>query len=251
MKQFGFRKKRISSAAGLCVVLVAVLLVFGGYALAKYMYSVRKDPLFVAKAFYFESDLLRDTSVGSRPRYPLQTGVNQISFSLRNHPDSLRCSEVDITYDVVLTKEGIVIQKLEDQMITGNAINNKEVTFADLAAGTYTVTATATAPYTATLSAEFVIADENQTIQYEIHDEEGSPVLQMVVRTEGYEGNVKITWPEGVSPDNMDPLLEEASNSTGTVTIPFNAYSEYTFLFFKSKPNENYAANVGFSASIP
>lgn len=249
MKSPVWQKKKISSAAVACIILAALLLVFGSYSLAKYLYQAKKDPLFAAKAFYFESDLLSGASGGSYPKYTLKTGVDTIEFTLENYPDGLRYSEVDIVYDVVLTKEGVTVGALNGQTIDGNARNSVSVSFDDLAAGTYVVTATATAPYASTLRAQFTVVDRSELVSFSVRDEVGSPVLQMTVQTADYEGEVTITWPEGVLPDNMDLLLEDASNDTRCVEVNVEAESEYTFLFYKPDPTKNYSADTGFSAT--
>lgn len=239
-------KKRLPAAARIGLMLVAVLILFNGYTLAKYLFQKQEKPLFQAKNFYFESDLLAP-STKTMPQYTLQAGVNKIEFLLKNHPDALRVSEVDIAYTAVLEQDGA------DPETTNGTIEisekNETVSFENLQPGTYTVTASATAPYTATLQARFTVVGTDSNIVSSVFDGAGSPNLKVTVTTADYAGNIVITWPAGVLPDNTDPLLQGVTEQSCTVAV--NAQSEYTFQFFKTNPNavyDNTQVTVGTSS---
>ena len=232
-KKHGGLALRLSAVCLLLVVVVAMNSIID----AKYVTSKRSDPAAVAKAFYFESDLLK---ADGNPTYYLPAGTTQITVRLKNNVDSLRHSEVDFEYTISATGQN-------DQKCTlyGNKVDFKDETFTNLAPGTYTVTATTTSPYSKTLSAVFVIPASGKGIEYSVKDVSGSPVLQMTVRTNQYSGNVKISWPAGVSPDNTDPLLVGAAAGQSSTVINFANDSEYIFLFFKDNPSATYE---GFNA---
>ena len=76
------QKKRLSPIMGIGLLLIVSLLAFNGYTLAKYIFGHEQEAVFVAKDFYFESDLLKSTDV-NLSQYTLQTGVNDITFIYR------------------------------------------------------------------------------------------------------------------------------------------------------------------------
>lgn len=214
------------------ILLIVLAFAVSMFALvwAKYISREKKDTVVAAKAFYFESDLLTEKGA----TYTLAPGTTKIDIVLKNYADDLRWSEVDVRYDVTLNGSAV-----QEQLIlkTGKQENSK-VTITGLTPGTYTVVAKATSPYSKTLKATFVIPATTGGVYYSVSDAAGSPVLRLTVRTEDYAGNVTLSWPTGVSPDNTDPLL---AGATGTsCTVRFENDSEYTFLFFKSDPSQVY-----------
>lgn len=230
------KTKRTPMALKIGLLLLAVVVLFNGYTLAKYFMERDQKVPVVAKSFYFESDLLA-ISTGAIPQYTLQAGVDEISFSLMNYPDELRDSEVNISYSVSLTKGGSEIKSTSGTINAGR--NSVPIRFEGLAAGTYHVTATATNPYTQTLQGRFTIVDTNYGLAYTVSDAPGSPNLKVTITTTDYSGNAVISWPAGVLPDNTDPLMQSADGQSFTVAV--NAQSEYTFQFFKTNPNADYS----------
>ena len=223
------------------ILLLLVLVIPGGGVLfAKYAAVEYSENAYVARNFYFESDMLAESS-GAVPQYSLKAGVNEISFLLMNHPDNLRFSEVDIDYTVTITGEGIN-ETLPEMTLTGNRKTSEEIRYAVSEPGTYTVTAVATAPYTKTLQAKFTVTGKDEEISINVGDAAGSPNIKVTVTTADYEGDIIITWPAGVVPDNTDPLLRDASGNSCTVHVKKN--SEYTFQYFKNNPNSDYSKDI-------
>ena len=235
--------KRLSPAAGIGLVLMAILLAFNGYTLAKYIKETTKEPLYAAENFYFESDLLKEASSDADiPSYTLQDGSTIISFTLKNYPDELRTSELDITYTAVLYKDGETDPAdTKTGTINGLAKNDAVVEFdipASDSSTTYLVEVTA-APYETTLKGKFVIPPKSPELSFSVSDAPGSAVLRLTVTTGNYAGNATIYWPQEVLPDNTDPLMTDATGSSHTVRFEKD-YSEYTFIFFKTNPSNNY-----------
>ena len=242
MKKTGKHQKRVRQTAVMMrigLLFLAVAVVFNGYTLAKYFMEKNKKVPIAAKNFYFESDLLA-VSGGALPQYTLQAGVNNISFCLKNYPDELRSSEVDIAYTVVLKKEDAEKETKTGTIVAGR--NDVPISFADLEAGTYTVTATATKPYTQTLQARFTIVNTDYDLSCIVSDAAGSPNLKVTVTTTDYSGPIEVSWPDGVLPDNTDELLENAQGNNYTIQV--NEQSEYTFQFFKTNPNADYTNQI-------
>ena len=239
MEDIQAKIKRIFQARRIALLFLAGVVMFSGYSLAKYFVSKDQKISAEAKSFYFESDLLA-VSTNAIPHYTLQAGVDDLTFSLMNYPDELRGSEVDISYTISLTKDGTEVQAQTGTINAGR--NSVPIQFQNLSAGTYTVIANATNPYTQTLKGRFTVVNTNYELSCNVSDAVGSPNLKVTVTTTDYAGNIVISWPEGVLPDNTDPLMQNASGQSCTVEV--NAQSEYTFQFFKTNPNVDYSENV-------
>lgn len=215
------------------IVSFALLLSVGGAVFAKYLTSLDEDSPISSADFYFESDLLSATS---SPHYTLMAGVNEIKFNLKNHPDALRHSDCDITYKAILSKDGVEIDSKTGYLTitSSEKFITSEVVFVGLEAGTYTVTAEAIAPYTATLSARFELVATVDDLVWSVSDVSGSPFASLAIETVDYEGDVFIEWPSGTQPDVSDPLMIGAVGNGHTVHFEKN--SEYVITFFKTNP---------------
>ena len=235
---------KLSPVTWVGLTLVLALMLFNGYSLGKYMKEHQKEPLYVAENFYFESDLLRaPDNTGAIPAYTLKAGEKQFTFALRNYTDELRYSEVDIRYTVTVTdEEGNAVQT--DHIagtIAKGTCNQTSVQLSPLPAGTYIATA-ASAPYFTQLKAKFTVVNAVDALDFTVTDTKDAPTLQLTLETGEQAGNVVIRWPNGVLPDNSDPLMAGAEGTNGgehIVTVEKNA--SYTFIFFKKNPSETYS----------
>lgn len=229
------KRKPFPLASKIGLLILALLLVFNGYTLAKYLTESHEENLYIARAFYFESDLLAaPASNGTYPSYTLRSGADSITVTLKNYPDELRVSEVDIDYTVTLTKAGA---NTPVDVKTGTlTISEKEeqVSFDALEPGDYCLTAVSDGPYSATLKADFTVVGVDETYRFYVSDAAGSPVLYLTITSEDFEGTVNIGWPSGVLPDNTDTILSGASGNGFRVALKPD--SEYTFPFFKKNP---------------
>lgn len=230
-------RKRLSLAAKGFVCFAVALVLLSGYSIAKYISSEKEEPLYVAKNFYFESDILTVGTNGVYPEYVLQAGVDDIELTLKNYPDELRYSEVNIEGEVNL---GDVEEKVFQ--LTGNQKTDQKIVFENVAPGTYIIIAKATSPYIKTLGAKITVVGLDSNLKYSVNDAKESPNLLVTINTTDYEGNASIEWPSGVVPDNTDPLLSEAEGNSCIIQMKKN--SEYTFQFFKIDPNEDYTKEI-------
>lgn len=239
------RKRRVIRVgfSGLYLCIAVLLIAFGGYhVVAKYVLSHSEEPVYVANSFYFESDFLDEMD---RSAFTLKEGTNTIAFRLMNYPDQLRYAEVDIPYTVTLEKDSTSIETLTGKL-KGGEKSFAEISFKDLKPGTYSVTAVAEGPYSISLSAQFTIQATELGIHFNVSDQSGSPNLLVTVSTEAYSGNVEILIPPGVVPDNTDPLMKNAGTVSCTVRV--EAFSSYSFQFFKQNPSEDYANMITVNA---
>jgi hypothetical protein len=234
MKKRNMAKWYLPILAIWAVLLVVVAVVQGFDTRAKYTMTKDDDVEAVAQAFYFESDLLDGGT------YELPAGTKTITFTLKNYADSLRYAETDIKYEIKL--DGV--KKTEGTLATG-ATRDEGITITVEKAGTYTVAATAAAPYSKTLQAKFVVTEATNGITWEVNDSVGSPIVQLTVRTGDYGGNLQLVWPAGVYPDNTDALMASAVGAS--TNVHFENHAEYTFVFFKDDHNVNYETQGGFN----
>ena len=243
------KKVNKTTASGRRVLYIGILLLliavaFNGYTVAKYASKDNQYTPMVAKNFYLESDLLSASST-EIPNYVLQAGHNEITFSLMNYPDELRCSETNIVCSVQLSGNGQLYEREVTLPATGKI--EEQVTFDNLTDGTYEAVVTSVSPYAKTLKAKFTVVSAADDLSYEINDAAGSPNLNVKVTTADYAGNITITWPEKVLPDNTDSLLTDAYGNECTVRV--EKYSEYSFNFFKTNPDEYYGDSLQVSKS--
>lgn len=229
------------------VLFVAVILSFSGYIVSKYVTENKQESLHIAKNFYLESDYLA-TPVGEvYPKHVLQAGDYNIEFMLKNYPDELRFSEVDIKCELRVSKDGTEIKELEKTFdLKGNQQTNQIITIPVEKPGDYVVTITSVSPYETTLMGGFIVVGVNENISYEVFDSKDSPILQLTVSTDEYEGPVVISWPEGVYPDNTDTLMKAAAGNEAQINVEKD--SEYTLLFFKKNPAMDYSGDTSLKA---
>lgn len=231
------KKNMVPPAAWVGFALAAILLVFNGYTLAKYMVTNKEEQLYTAEAFYFTSDLLKPMEDGVYPRYELQEGVEEVTITLYNSDDALRSSTMDISYDLQVgstEKTGTIPVEAAAPAKAGQATETLSLTIPDgESTETYLVTATATEPYTATIGAYFTVCRANNKIDCSVNAVNGQPTILMTVTTNDYTGKkVKLSWPSTrIYPDLTDPLFASATISANSCIVELDANSEYTFLF--------------------
>lgn len=234
------RKRRTFFPTGSLLIAVCFFIAISSVLTAKYLSERKHDNAAEALVFYFESDHL--TAAGSSSEaYVLKEGVYTISFDIRNYPDELRYAQTDIRYTVTLTKDGEQVGT-QSGSLAGGGQSKDNIQFEVEEAGTYVATAKATAPYVKTLQASFTVKPASKTFSYSVSDNAGSPFLKVEVTSQNYAGDVVISYPAGVLPDNTDPLL--AGAGSGACTVALKPHGSYTFLFFKSNPSASYADSI-------
>lgn len=234
----------------LIIATLVLVSIVGVVALAKYVYQRNKIGTVKAKAFYFTSNLLEDASQDTITTYKLAPGTETIAFTLGNHADELRYSDVDINYKIYINDE-----ELENVDYTTLSRQNKndatiEIDTTDFVAGnTYTIKAVGYSgeygaiSYHKTLSADFVIQSDETGI-YKWLDTSNSEYVLLTVWSQGQAGNVTITFPsENVIPDNTDNIMRNVSTVDGNFTdkVSFSGnqnYSSHVYRFFGKNISE-------------
>ncbi len=223
------------------IISVFLLIASASAVMAKYVVSQEEETLYVANSFYFESDLLTNDS--SIKTYTYQKGKNNIQIVLKNNIDDLRFSDVDIEYSVkITTLSGTEVKPSVSGTLSKGSISTKTIDFSNLETGTYTITATAVAPYEKTLKANFIIEEKNENISYSVTDIENSSVAQLTIKTNDYSGNVIITWPNGVAPDSTNSNFSNVNSgyNSSSKTITVSSKAETIILFFKQDSSRKY-----------
>lgn len=227
------------------ILIILIPFLFISFSLAKYISNRHENFLYEAKSFYFESDLLSDST--EQKSYSYQRGIDSIRLNLSNNADELRYSEVNIEYKVSITdlsgnnitdKNGNVVSTVEGTLKKGE-INTTTIEFNNLSTGAYIVTAETLKPYKKLIQANFILTEADNAISYEVSDAIDSPILNLIINTKDYAGNIKISWPKGVAPDNTDSYFKNVNTgySKSNITIRFESNSEYIFNFFKEDPS--------------
>ena len=128
--------------------------------------------------------------------------------------------------------------------------NDKTVTISGLEQGkTYTVTATATAPYTKTLSAIIRVQQKNEELQATVTDH--GNYIEVTVWTADKAKKIRlINQAVGLIPDNTDSPMKDMLTVTDTSgesqsdLIDLKSNASHVFRFFKSDAEKNYKATV-------
>ena len=231
----GWVKRHGFSAA---LYLMAAVLALGliGNAAAKYFQTSADEGMARANWFYFTSNM----EEGSPHR--LNPGETSVTFTVGNHIDSLRYSEMDLKYQVsvspALDDADIEYADAEKRLEKGE-VREDSITLNGLKSGTtYEVTVTggyAGAKYQKTLTFKLVVPEENTLYQY---FEKKDGYILLTVWAQGYQGDVNITYPETVVPDNtstigvMQTATAGEARITDTATFASSAYASAQYRFF-------------------
>ncbi len=221
-------KRRTATIIGVVMFLCALLVI--GVVYARYVRSVEEDGSAIMKEFYFTSNFLDGNE------HILAAGSTEVSFTLSNHADELRYSEVDISYIVEVDDEDVDITNGTGELAL-NTISNATVTISGLVPGNrYIITATGNGGYHQVLTATIVIP-ESETHLYYYLDTSNTEFVVLNVWAQGFSGDVTITSPGVVIPDNTDVVMREVSvGTTFTDSVSFvdNGYSSHAYRFFGS-----------------
>lgn len=226
MKKMKISSLPLALRIGLVLVILGVL--FTGFNLAKYVTEDSQTNAFVAKNFYFESDLLDGSA------YTLPAGTAQLDVSLMNYADALRKSEVAISYQVTLYKDDVKVAGYPKSgtLAVNDADGVAKETFTLSGEGTYRVEVQATGPYTKTLPATtFVVPPQETELDWRVEDGEGSAVCYLVISVGDYDGGILVTTP-GAANVQLNP------NETVPATV--SAYTEYRLTYFKENVGQVY-----------
>ncbi|MCQ2478823.1 MAG: hypothetical protein MJ091_06425 [Clostridia bacterium] len=245
-------KNRISSktrkllAYYIIVVIMVLALASIGVVSARYIYQNGTQGTIQSQEFYFSSNLLDGQT------HTLAPGSAQISFSLGNHDDDLRYSQVAINYTVKVNGAAATGTNVTDSLAAGS-IQNKKVTVSGLNPGqSYTITAEGVGGYHKTLSATIVIPQPDASL-YKYLDTSNPGYVLLTVWAKGVQGNVTITPPNTVIPDNTDAVMRSATTGVAFIdstSFASSGYASHVYGFFGSGVTaENFTVTCGSIAA--
>ncbi len=214
------RKKVIISTVA---VVLSLCLLTVGMLVAKYLNEKKSNGLVTAKNFYFTSNLL------DGEEHKLAPGSTSFTFTLGNHEDDLRYSEVDIEYTVTVDN-GATVDTNGTGTLAKGSVKDAEVTVSNLQPGTtYTVTAVGTGGYSKTLTATIAVpAKAAQLYQYQ--DSSSGEYTLLTVWNEGDEaGNVTVAY-TGIPDNTNSDMRDWRTNESHSVTI--EPHQSKVFRFF-------------------
>lgn len=259
------KKKSAGAAAAapaVCLVLLVLLVLLIGAVIGRYQRQIDSDVSVRAKEFYFTSDFLDGETHTLAPVSSVVTGGAgasegtggpsgaEVTFTLGNHADELRYSEVDINYTVRVepttdgsgggttgtSDSGVTVMKdgkelTDNEKLTGGELADAEITVSGLKAGkTYTVTATGNGGYTKTLTAKIVVPAKEGKLYYHLENVAGEYKL-LTVWNEGDEaGEVTIDY-TGI-PDNTNPNMTDWKTDDTGKKIQIASRESAVFRFF-------------------
>lgn len=226
------KKKRVGAAALAVCLLLLVLLI--GAVMGRYQRQLRSDASVRALEFYFTSNFL-DGGV-----HTLAPDSTELTFTLGNHADELRFSEVDISYEVTVKTNGseavgvAVAYGNANKKLAKDTKQDDAVTIQNLTPNTYTITAVGTGGYSKTLTATIVIPPKKGQLYYYTEEIPGEYKLLTVWNEGDAEGSVTITY-TGI-PDNTNPNMKGWSTGSGSTgsgkTVAIGAHESKVFRFF-------------------
>lgn len=233
------KTKRAGATAAALAVCLVLLVILAGVAVGRYQHQFGSDSSVRALNFYFTSNLLDGGT------HTLAPGSTEVKFTLGNHADELRYSEVDIAYAVTVTPvegesvaDGVsVTYGNTNQQLDKGAIQDDTVTITNLKPGKYTVEARGTGGYEKILTATIVVPDEESAV-YKYLDTSNSEYVLLTVWAQGYQGTVTITPPSPpitLIPDNTDRVMENVKTGkafTDTTSFQDSGYCSHTYRFF-------------------
>ena len=249
------RKNRMIIPLVLVLALAATCAAFSG-VYAKYIKTVDdKTGEIFSKVMYFESDYLSEAGKS----YTISG--DSVTFRLMNYPDELRVSELDVKYTVEVKDSA---GNVDNSVSVTNGSNElkcenengdpkksyEEVKISNLKRGqTYTVTAVGENGYKKTLTATFTVQETENNVFKSVKQTEHYVLL--TVWTQNVKGAATISVPNGLIPDNTDPILKDVKTGTESNPATFTdedsfseEYSSRTYRFFiPENDNKNYTAD--------
>ena len=211
-------------------VLFAFFGLFGAVAMvsAKYVQKTDNTATAVAVEAYLTSDLLDGKLHTVTPN---EDGSASVTLTLQNHADALRYSEADLSYTITVNPADVMVSPASGTIQAGEG-HDTEITLTGLKAGqSYTVTARTSAPYVMEISGTIGISGFANDIHVSAEDQ--GEYVNVTVSTTDYAGDVSMSYPAGLIPDNTDGLMAGWVTGAQTRTFRMEANSAHVFRFFK------------------
>ncbi len=213
------RKKVIISTVA---VVLSLCLLAVGMLVAKYLNERNSNGSVTAENFYFTSNLL------DGEEHKLAPGSTSVTFTLGNHEDDLRYSEVDIEYTVTVDN-GATVENNGTGTLAKGSVKDTEVTVSNLQPGTtYTVTAVGKGGYSKTLKATIAVPAKAAQL-YQHQDNSSGEYILLTVWNEGDEaGSVTVAY-TGIPDNTNSDMRDWRTNESHQVTIEPHESKQFRF----------------------
>lgn len=209
--------------------------------MAKYINKNTKNGAAAAAPFYFVSDKLDEDSPYHQISEPAEGETVEITFSLSNFVDELRCTEHPLHYtywvegsEAVPGAEGSgsLSGSFQTEQIT---LTLKREDFDEN--GMVTVTAQSIDPYVKTVSARFGFTSRKTGLQWAVEEQNGAVVVELAG---GGGTGVTVAWPSSLVPDPLNELF--GGTVSGEITFTPQPGIRYALTFLKKNPQNVYTA---------
>lgn len=221
---------RHGALLGVCGLLAFMVVFAIAGASAKYSHKTDNQAQAVAAEFYFASDFL-SADGPTHTVAALDSGTATVEFTLQNHADALRYTPVDIAYTVTVDDSSVTVDPAGGT-IAGGAVRDRKIKLTNLQPGhTYTVTASTTKPYAATLTGTIQVSAADNTVTCAQTDK--GQYIEVTISTKDYAGQVDLTYPAGLIPDNTDSRMADWTTGEQTKQITMETNSAVVLRFFK------------------
>ena len=224
-----------------CVLAVALFFLLIGNVVSKYVYNNGGKSVALAHEFFFESNYLAEDG----KEYILSPGCTSVDVTLKNFPDELRYATTQVDYVLtVKEKESDMVLLEKTGFLEGIKKSEATETVPVQSGKTYEVTASGNGGFFKKLKATFVVMPENSGI-YKYAEDYDEYVL-LTVWSENISGDVGITFPVTLLPDNTDDAMATALCSDGKLIDEDNfvkAFSSHNYRFFKTNGELSYTAD--------
>ena len=239
-----------------CLVVLIVLL--GGYTYARYANDLNSDRIMgTPDNFFFESDFLTVNNTAHEMQNYNKDKDYNFAIDIRNFQDTLRASEMNITYTLEISDftNGIKAT-LGDTEITdlrkkftlnsGSPITDQLLITVPSGVAptnnTITIKATASPDTGATgfkkvISGTFKLKENTSTFDVELENHKDYYDLLIGVAKSGQ--SITVTWPAWLTPDTTITELSNATATTATYQTTAPDTSARLRLFVTGKVNEN------------
>ena len=274
------RRDRAKTNLIICLILLIIIIYITPkfFTFARYVYNVAYEHYLAAKDFYFTSDKLSL----AHTEYEVTNNWSgaetyQVIVNMSSKRNDLAMTESDIEYTVTYTCSENITCALDKSTGTiigtgnngvnedaftvninpanGTALSDGEMAWVD-------ITATATSPYSQTISGKLIFEVGTSDISYEIIDEANSPYLTLnIINSTSVNTNVTLSYdPTVVLLDMTSRFYLNAQTTFNTqtlnnysyinnITSPVPALSTTSVKFFKTNSANNYSYLAGSSGT--
>lgn len=238
--------KKVTTISLVSIFTLLFLGVLVGSLLAKYIAVNREKAEIVSANFHISSDYLKEDGASYTVTDWGYHNDYDVVFEIYNYEEenTALIAADPIAYKINVPTGWTVTVKNEngDEVSPVNSVytlpagGSKHVhTVALKRVGTQStsvsVTVTTTAPYATTLFASFDLAGPHDFTSAVV---DHGNYVSVVINTNNYSGNLKVTWTDSFSPDNTNPDMKTWKDTSRVGVLAVNEHTVYELIFLKN-----------------